>query len=97
MDGHSLKLQFAIHRTHSTQNEATECYLTGYSLGAAQTTFASQPDEEQEVFQFPKILMINPPGACAPRPPFLMKCWLTISTMAQVKFLVFSTKCFTLV
>jgi len=41
--------------------EVSEFYLTGYSLGAAQSAFVSKLDEEKKVFNFKKVLMINPP------------------------------------
>ena len=37
-----------------------EFYLTGYSLGASQAAFVSKLDEEKRVFNFKKVLMINP-------------------------------------
>jgi hypothetical protein len=37
-----------------------EFYLTGYSLGASQSAFVSKLDEEKRVFNFKKVLMINP-------------------------------------
>ncbi len=36
-------------------------YLTGYSLGAAEAAFISRLDEEKRLFNFEKVLMINPP------------------------------------
>ncbi|SEN14357.1 hypothetical protein SAMN05216325_108123 [Nitrosomonas marina] len=39
----------------------TEFYLTGYSLGGAQSAFISKLDEKRRVFDFNKVLMINPP------------------------------------
>jgi hypothetical protein len=36
-------------------------YLTGYSLGAAQAAFVARLDEERRIFNFTKVLMINPP------------------------------------
>ncbi len=41
--------------------EVTEFYLTGYSLGAAQSVFVSQIDGKEKVFNFSKVLLINPP------------------------------------
>ncbi|ORJ60626.1 alpha/beta hydrolase [Geothermobacter hydrogeniphilus] len=35
--------------------------LTGYSLGGIQSAFVSKLDEEQKVFNFKKVLLINPP------------------------------------
>jgi len=37
-----------------------EFHLTGYSLGASQAAFVSKLDEEKRVFNFKKVLMINP-------------------------------------
>jgi hypothetical protein len=37
-----------------------EFYLTGYSLGASQSAFVAKLDEEKRVFNFKKVLMINP-------------------------------------
>ena len=39
----------------------SEFYLTGYSLGGAQAAFVAKLDEEKRVFNFAKVLMINPP------------------------------------
>ncbi|SHO42658.1 alpha/beta fold hydrolase [Desulfopila aestuarii] len=39
----------------------TEFYLTGYSLGAAQSAFIAKLDEQEKAFNFKKVLMINPP------------------------------------
>jgi len=45
--------------------EVTEFFLTGYSLGAAQSAFIAKLDEELDekdrVFNFRKVLLINPP------------------------------------
>jgi len=41
--------------------EVTDFYLTGYSLGAAQAAFVSHLDENRRLFNFKKVLMINPP------------------------------------
>ena len=38
----------------------TEFYLTGYSLGATQSAFIAKLDEQQKVFNFNKVLLINP-------------------------------------
>jgi hypothetical protein len=35
-------------------------YLTGYSLGGSQSAFVAKLDEEKRVFNFKKVLMINP-------------------------------------
>lgn len=36
-------------------------HLTGYSLGAAEAAFVTKLDEEKKIFNFQKVLMINPP------------------------------------
>ena len=41
--------------------EVSEFYVTGYSLGGAQAAFVSYIDETEGVFDFQKVLMINPP------------------------------------
>ena len=41
--------------------KASEFYLTGYSLGGAQAAFIAKLDEERQLFNFKKVLMINPP------------------------------------
>jgi hypothetical protein len=41
--------------------EVTGFHLAGFSLGAAQAAFISKLDEDQEVFDFGRVLMINPP------------------------------------
>ncbi len=40
---------------------ASSFSLTGYSLGGAHSAFVSLLDEEKKVFNFEKVLMINPP------------------------------------
>ncbi len=41
--------------------EVSDFFLTGYSLGGAQAAFISKLDEERQLFNFRKVLMINPP------------------------------------
>jgi hypothetical protein len=41
--------------------KVTDFYLTGYSLGAAESAFVSKLDEEKGLFNFKRVLMINPP------------------------------------
>ena len=41
--------------------EVSEYHVAGYSLGGAQAAFVSKLDEEKRVFNFKKVLMINPP------------------------------------
>ena len=40
--------------------EVSEYYLTGYSLGGTQAAFVAKIDHEQQVFNFKKVLMLNP-------------------------------------
>jgi hypothetical protein len=40
--------------------KVSEFYLTGYSLGGSQSAFVSKLDEQERVFNFKKVLMINP-------------------------------------
>ncbi len=53
-------LQMAYQRVKS-QVEVSEFYVTGYSLGAAQAAYVAKLDETEQVFNFQKVLMINPP------------------------------------
>ena len=41
--------------------EATDFNLAGYSLGAARSAFIAKLDEQDKVFNFRKVLLINPP------------------------------------
>lgn len=41
--------------------EVSSFHLGGYSLGAAQAAFVAKLDEERRVFNFQKVLMVNPP------------------------------------
>ncbi|RLB68159.1 MAG: alpha/beta hydrolase [Deltaproteobacteria bacterium] len=41
--------------------EVTEFFLTGYSLGASESAFIAKLDEADKVFNFRKVLLINPP------------------------------------
>jgi hypothetical protein len=40
--------------------EVSEFYLTGYSLGASDSAFVAKLDETRKVFNFKKVLLINP-------------------------------------
>ncbi len=50
-----------IMRRHENEIEVSRYYLTGYSLGGAQSAFVAKLDEHKRVFNFKKVLMINPP------------------------------------
>ena len=41
--------------------EVTDWHLTGYSLGGLQAAFVSHLDEEQQAFNFKRVLLLNPP------------------------------------
>lgn len=41
--------------------EVTDFFVTGYSLGGLNTAFVTLLDEERQVFNFKKALLINPP------------------------------------
>ncbi len=51
----------AIYQKLQKKMEVTEFFLTGYSLGAAQSAFIAKLDEQEQVFNFRKVLLINPP------------------------------------
>ena len=40
--------------------EVTDFYIGGYSLGGTQAAFVARLDEERKVFNFRKVLMVNP-------------------------------------
>lgn len=48
------------YQTVADRVDVSEFYLTGYSLGATQSAFLARLDEERQVFNFKKVLMINP-------------------------------------
>ncbi|WP_354623342.1 hypothetical protein [Psychromonas sp. MME2] len=41
--------------------KVSDFYLTGYSLGGFNSAFVSKLDEERRIFNFRKVLLINPP------------------------------------
>lgn len=41
--------------------DVTEWHLTGYSLGGLQAAFVSHLDEQEQAFNFKRVLLINPP------------------------------------
>ncbi|HHJ18127.1 MAG TPA: alpha/beta hydrolase [Gammaproteobacteria bacterium] len=43
------------------KTEITDYFVTGYSLGGFNAAFVSLVDEERKVFNFRKVLLINPP------------------------------------
>jgi hypothetical protein len=51
----------AIYAKHKDDLPATKFFLTGYSLGAAQSAFVAKLDEREKAFNFSRVLLINPP------------------------------------
>jgi pimeloyl-ACP methyl ester carboxylesterase len=51
----------AVWRKLQKKIEVTEFFLTGYSLGAAESAFIAKLDEQEKTFNFSKVLLINPP------------------------------------
>jgi len=51
----------AVWKKLQKKMEVTDFYLTGYSLGAAQSAFVAKLDEQEKAFNFRKVLLINPP------------------------------------
>jgi len=51
----------AIRQKLQKKMEVSEYFLTGYSLGAAQSAFIAKLDEQEGAFDFKKVLLINPP------------------------------------
>lgn len=41
--------------------QISDFYLTGYSLGASHAAFVTKLDTQEKLFQFKKVLLINPP------------------------------------
>ena len=41
--------------------EVTQWHLTGYSLGGLQAAFVSHLDEQEQAFNFKRVLLLNPP------------------------------------
>jgi len=49
-----------IYKQIKNDVKITEFYLTGFSLGGTQAAFVAKLDEKMKVFNFKKVLMINP-------------------------------------
>lgn len=54
-------MKMAWEKQLSKRLEVTDFYVTGYSLGGAQTGYVMMLDEQEKAFNFKKGLMINPP------------------------------------
>ncbi len=55
-------MQLAVAKARAEQGiEVTDYYLTGYSLGALHSAFVSYLDETEQVFNFRRVVMLNPP------------------------------------
>lgn len=50
-----------IWETLQDRIEVTDFFVTGYSLGGFNTAFVARLDEQRQVFNFKKALLINPP------------------------------------
>ena len=59
--GDLYRLMEAIWAAHKDHLEVTGFNVTGYSLGGANAAFVARLDEQRQVFNFKKVLMINPP------------------------------------
>ncbi|MFV0436247.1 MAG: alpha/beta hydrolase [Desulfopila sp.] len=61
-DGEDLyRIMQAIYDKLKDTMQVTRFYLSGYSLGAAQSAFVAHIDEREKIFNFDKVLLINPP------------------------------------
>lgn len=54
-------MKMAWQQKLSKKLKVTDFYVTGYSLGGAQTAYVVKLDEQEKVFNFKKGFMINPP------------------------------------
>jgi Alpha/beta hydrolase family len=50
-----------VHRQIGRRIDVSEFYLAGYSLGATQAAFVARLDDQHGIFDFDKVLLINPP------------------------------------
>ncbi len=50
-----------IWEEHKASLQVTSFHITGYSLGAANAAFVTAYDQQQPLFNFEKVMMINPP------------------------------------
>ena len=62
-DSHDLYnvMKLAWNSQLKSQIEVSDFYVTGYSLGGAQTAYLAKIDEQQKFFNFKKALIINTP------------------------------------
>ena len=62
-DSHDLynMMKLAWETQLKSRIEVSDFYVTGYSLGGAQTAYVAQIDEQQKFFNFKKALVINTP------------------------------------
>lgn len=54
-------MQEAWEKARQEGVEATKFFVTGYSLGGMNAAFVAKLDEERTMFNFERVLMINPP------------------------------------
>lgn len=55
------RIMAMIYEAVSPYVQVTDFHLTGYSLGAVTSAFIARLDEEAHLFDFKKVLLINPP------------------------------------
>jgi hypothetical protein len=55
------RIMETVYDAVSSYVQVTDFFLTGYSLGATTSAFVSRLDEKARVFDFKKVLLINPP------------------------------------
>lgn len=60
-DAKDLYAVMAAIKKQQSALEVTDWFLTGYSLGGLQAAFVSHLDEQEQAFNFKRVLLINPP------------------------------------
>jgi hypothetical protein len=55
------KVMETLYNKYSKKIDVTDFFVTGYSLGGFNTAFVAMLDEQRQVFNFKKALLINPP------------------------------------
>lgn len=60
-DLYQVMQQIQTHLNNKLKLKVTDYRLAGYSLGALNTAFIAKLDSEQKIFNFKKVLLINPP------------------------------------
>lgn len=60
-DARDLYTVMAAIKKQQHHLQVTDWHLTGYSLGGLQAAFVSHLDEQEQLFNFKRVLMLNPP------------------------------------